>query len=114
MTADDAKQALAGAKEMISAGDFPAALKLLRRCAGYGERDAASCNKLAKAAAKLSGKCGLRRLKIALLSSSTTVFLEPLLKYFLLCRGVDAVNLSTHQSGGFIGACIGLYATNNN
>ena len=32
----------------------------------------------------------------------------------MLCRGVDAVNLSTHQSGGFIGACIGLYATNNN
>lgn len=32
----------------------------------------------------------------------------------MLARGVDAVNLSTHQSGGFIGACIGLYATNNN
>lgn len=31
----------------------------------------------------------------------------------LLAQGVDAVNLSTHQSGGFIGACIGLYATNN-
>ena len=31
----------------------------------------------------------------------------------LLAKGVDAVNLSTHQSGGFIGACIGLYATNN-
>ncbi len=29
----------------------------------------------------------------------------------LLAKGVDAVNLSTHQSGGFIGACIGLYAT---
>lgn len=29
----------------------------------------------------------------------------------MLARGVDAVNLSTHQSGGFIGACIGLYAT---
>lgn len=32
----------------------------------------------------------------------------------LLARGVDAVNLSTHQSGGFIGACIGLYATTVN
>lgn len=32
----------------------------------------------------------------------------------MLARGVDAVNLSTHQSGGFIGACIGLYATSNN
>ncbi len=31
----------------------------------------------------------------------------------MLARGVDAVNLSTHQSGGFIGACIGLYATSN-
>ena len=31
----------------------------------------------------------------------------------LLSRGVDAVNLSTHQSSGFIGACIGLYATSN-
>ena len=28
-----------------------------------------------------------------------------------IAQGVDAVNLSTHQSGGFIGACIGLYAT---
>ncbi len=32
----------------------------------------------------------------------------------LLARGVDAVNLSTQKSGGFIGACIGLYATVNN
>lgn len=31
----------------------------------------------------------------------------------ILARGVDAINLSTHQSGGFIGACIGLYATGN-
>ena len=30
-----------------------------------------------------------------------------------VAQGVDAVNLSTHQSGGFIGACIGLYATSN-
>lgn len=29
----------------------------------------------------------------------------------VLARGVDAVNLSTSRSGGFIGACIGLYAT---
>lgn len=29
----------------------------------------------------------------------------------LLARGVDASNLSTHKSGGFIGTCIGLYAT---
>ncbi|NPD92966.1 glycoside hydrolase family 43 protein [Xylanibacter muris] len=29
----------------------------------------------------------------------------------LLARGVDAVNLSTSRSSGFIGACIGLYAT---
>ena len=28
-----------------------------------------------------------------------------------LAAGVDAVNLSTSRSGGFIGACIGLYAT---
>lgn len=31
-----------------------------------------------------------------------------------LARGVDAVNLSTNRSGGFIGACIGLYATTDN
>ncbi len=31
----------------------------------------------------------------------------------VMARGVDAVNLSTNQSGGFIGACIGLYATKN-
>ena len=29
----------------------------------------------------------------------------------VLCKGVDAINLSTGRSGGFIGACIGLYAT---
>ena len=29
----------------------------------------------------------------------------------LLCRGADAINLSTGRSGGFIGACIGLYNT---
>ena len=28
-----------------------------------------------------------------------------------IAAGVDAVNLSTSRSGGFIGACIGLYAT---
>lgn len=32
----------------------------------------------------------------------------------ILAQGVDAVNLSTHRSGGFVGACIGLYATANN
>ena len=31
-----------------------------------------------------------------------------------LAKGVDAVNLSTGRSSGFIGACIGLYATTNN
>ncbi|MBQ9656443.1 MAG: glycoside hydrolase family 43 protein [Prevotella sp.] len=31
-----------------------------------------------------------------------------------LATGVDAVNLSTSRSGGFIGACIGLYATTEN
>lgn len=35
-------------------------------------------------------------------------------KWHVLARGVDAVNLSTSRSGGFIGACIGLYATSNN
>ena len=31
-----------------------------------------------------------------------------------LAQGVDAINLSTSRSGGFIGACIGLYATKAN
>lgn len=31
-----------------------------------------------------------------------------------LAMGTDAINLSTHRSGGFIGACIGLYATSKN
>lgn len=34
--------------------------------------------------------------------------------WHLLAQGVDAVNLSTAHSGGFIGACIGLYATTTN
>ncbi len=33
--------------------------------------------------------------------------------YQTLAVGVDAALLSTHDSGGFIGACIGLYATSN-
>ena len=33
--------------------------------------------------------------------------------YQILAQGVDAALLSTHDSGGFIGACIGLYATSN-
>jgi len=32
-------------------------------------------------------------------------------EYKLLAKGVDATNLTTNKSGGFIGACIGLYAT---
>ena len=31
----------------------------------------------------------------------------------LLAKGVDASNLSTQKSGGFIGAVIGLYASSN-
>ncbi len=31
----------------------------------------------------------------------------------VLARGVDGSNLSTQKSGGFIGACIGLYATSD-
>lgn len=34
-------------------------------------------------------------------------------QYHTLAKGVDAINLSTARSGGFIGACIGLYATSN-
>lgn len=30
-----------------------------------------------------------------------------------LAQGVDAVNLSTHEAGGFVGTVIGLYATSN-
>lgn len=32
-------------------------------------------------------------------------------EWLVLAKGVDAANLSTHVSGGFIGACIGLYAS---
>lgn len=35
-------------------------------------------------------------------------------KWHVMARGVDAVNLSTSRSGGFIGDCIGLYATADN
>lgn len=34
--------------------------------------------------------------------------------WHLMAKGVDATNLTTNRSGGFIGACIGLYATSNN
>ena len=34
-------------------------------------------------------------------------------KWQVAARGVDATNLTTNKSGGFIGACIGLYATSN-
>jgi alpha-N-arabinofuranosidase len=32
-------------------------------------------------------------------------------KWKVLARGVDASNLSTHESGGFVGTMIGLYAS---
>ena len=33
------------------------------------------------------------------------------MQWQVLAQGVDALNLSTARSNGFIGACIGLYAT---
>ena len=35
-------------------------------------------------------------------------------QWSVLAKGVDAINLSTARSNGFIGACIGLYATKSN
>ena len=34
-------------------------------------------------------------------------------EWMILARGVDGSNLSTQKSGGFIGACIGLYASSD-
>ncbi len=40
-------------------------------------------------------------------------YAEPGGTWQLLAKGVDASNLSTQKSGGFLGACIGLYASSN-
>ena len=40
-----------------------------------------------------------------------TLITDNMAAWVMKTKGVDAVNLSTHQSGGFIGDCIGLYST---
>ena len=85
-----AKDLLTKAKEQAQNNDFVATLQTLKECKFFAENDTVFCNKVAKFASKISDNFPLRKLKIALLSSSTTIFAEPLLKYFLLCNNINA------------------------
>ncbi len=97
MNDSDAKDLLANAKAYAQNNDFVASLNALKQCKSFAESNATFCNKIAKFASKISDNLALKKIKVALLSSSTTVFLEPLLKYFLLCNNINA----QIQSGDF-------------
>ena len=90
MTDTYAKDLLVKAKEYAQNNDFVKSLSLLKKCKFFAEKNAVFCNKIAKFSSKISENCCKKRVKIALLSSSTTTFLEPILKYFLLCDNINA------------------------
>ena len=90
MTDSYAKDLLVKAKEYAQNNDFVKSLSLLKKCKFFAEKNAVFCNKIAKFSSKISENCHKKRVKIALLSSSTTTFIEPILKYFLLCDNINA------------------------
>jgi len=89
------KETASRAKTLAASGDFSGALAALKSLRGAAAADYNFALKLSKTAAKLAASdaensLSLKKIKIALLSSSTTAFLEPLLKYFCLVSGIDA------------------------
>jgi len=91
MTHASATDLLNEAKALVDGGRPGEALARLRALRDLGaDFDYALCNKAAKLAAKIIAQApaGVRPVKLALLSSSTTVFFEPILKYFALLKGI--------------------------
>ena len=79
------------AKDAASRGDFEGAFGILILLEPVCAEDFAFAAKSAKLAGRIiSHVGGLRPLKIAFLSSSTSVFIEPLIRLFCAFRGFDA------------------------
>lgn len=84
-------QILDRAKQAMAQGNAAEAYSLFKRAA-RSQTDYAFCSKSARLGKKLSGvskELGLKPLKLAVLSSTTTVFFEPLVKNFGLLFGID-------------------------
>ncbi|MBO6102460.1 MAG: hypothetical protein J6P03_04305, partial [Opitutales bacterium] len=98
----NAESPIKKAKELLARGDVCAALQELKLQKPRAVSDYNFALKLSKTAAKIIGadsqnSLGLKKAKIALLSSSSTNFLEPLLGYFFAACDINA----EARSGGF-------------
>lgn len=91
MDREEAKVMFQSAKDAASRGDFEGAFGILILLEPVCAEDFAFAAKSAKLAGRIIPHVGgLRPLKIAFLSSSTSVFIEPLIRLFCAFRGVDA------------------------
>lgn len=91
MDREEAKVMFQSAKDAASRGDFEGAFGILILLEPVCAEDFAFAAKSAKLAGRIiSHVGGLRPLKIAFLSSSTSVFIEPLIRLFCAFRGFDA------------------------
>lgn len=92
----DEEQLFDRAKEALAKSEIAAAYSLFRR-ASRSRCDYAFCSKASRFAKKLSShadELNLKTLKLALLSSTTSVFLEPLIKHFGMVFGINFELLS--------------------
>lgn len=91
MDREEAKVMFQSAKDAASRGDFEGAFGILILLEPVCAEDFAFAAKSAKLAGRIIPHVGgLRPLKIAFLSSSTSVFIEPLIRLFCAFRGFDA------------------------
>lgn len=89
------KSGLQRVKQMVQGGNFADVLRELRTLRKIAVSDYGAALKLSKFAKKLSDSkfglsAGLKKVRVAIISSSTTSFLEPILKYFFVVDGMDA------------------------
>ena len=94
MDSDERKALYASAEQAIKSGDLQSAYKKLRAAENSAAKDYYLALKLSKLSAKLiradtRGSLPLKSVKIALLSSSTTTFFEPLFTYFGLAKSLS-------------------------
>lgn len=82
-------------RQMVQDENYADVLRELRMLRKIAESDYGAALKLSKFTKKLSDSQsvlsnGLKKVRIAIISSSTTSFLEPILKYFFAVDGMDA------------------------
>ena len=87
----DPSETLKTAKAALAEGNPGRALALLSSIKKEAAADYALCAKISKVSDRaLAAESAMPRLKIALLSSSTLAFLEPLVRYFCAAAGFNA------------------------